>query len=124
MKLELPLAKVKGLGASGEGSRHWWTQRLSALALIPLTLWFLFSIVNQLGQEHSAVHEWVANPVTAILLILYSIFMFYHAQLGVQVVIEDYVHHHGVRLILLIFSKVVLLLFGLLAVFSVLQIAL
>lgn len=124
MRLELPLAKVKGMGASGEGSHHWWRQRLSALVLIPLTLWFLFSIVDQLGQSHLAVQEWIADPFTAFCLILYSIFMFYHAQLGLQVVIEDYVHNRGIRLALLLFSKVVLLLFGILAVFSVLRIAL
>ncbi len=124
MKLELPLAKVKGLGASGEGSHHWWRQRISALMLIPLTLWFLFSIVNQLGQSHAMVLGWVAQPFTAFFLIVYSIFMFYHAQLGLQVVIEDYVHHRGARLALLLFSKAVLILFGFLAVFSVLRIAL
>ncbi|MCY4051079.1 MAG: succinate dehydrogenase, hydrophobic membrane anchor protein [Gammaproteobacteria bacterium] len=124
MKLELPLAKAKGLGTSGEGSHHWWRQRLSALALIPLTLWFLFSVVNQLGQEHFVVHEWIADPFTAVFLILYSIFMFYHAQLGLQVVIEDYVHNHGIKMAMLLFSNIVLLLFGILAVFSVLQIAL
>ena len=124
MRLELPLGKVKGMGASGEGSHHWWRQRLSALVLIPLTLWFLFSIVDQLGQSHLVVQDWIADPFTALGLILYSIFMFYHARLGLQVVIEDYVHNRSIRLALLLLSKVVLLLFGILAVFSVLRIAL
>ena len=124
MSLELPLAKVKGMGASGEGSHHWWRQRLSALILIPLTIWFLFSLFDQVGESRQTVIAWIAHPFTAIGLIAYSIFMFYHAQLGIQVVVEDYVRHHGIRMGLLLFSKAVFLTCGFLTVFSVLQIAL
>lgn len=124
MSLQLPLAKVKGMGASGEGSRHWWHQRLSALVLIPLTIWFLFSIVDHLGESRQMVLQWIAHPLTAICLIVYSMSMLYHAQLGIQVVIEDYVHRRGLRLTLLLLAKAVLLICGVLAVFSVLRIAL
>lgn len=124
MNLEQPLARVKGMGASEEGSRHWWRQRISALVLVPMTAWFLFSVTGRLGDTHPVVLEWIAEPVTALCLVVYSTFMFYHAQLGIQVVVEDYVHSRGARTALMLLSKAVFLVCGALAVFSVLRIAL
>ena len=123
MNLRHPLARAKGLGASGEGAHHWWLQRLSALALIPLSLWFVFEILNHMGDGHQAVTSWIAQPGVALLLLLYLVFMFFHAQLGLQVIIEDYISTEGVRLVCLLTMKAVNLLAGVAAVFSVLRIA-
>ena len=92
MGFRSPLGKVRGLGSAKDGTHHWWMQRLTALALIPLAIWFVVSVVSLLGQPHAAFLAWVKNPVSATLLVLLIAATFHHAQLGVQVVIEDYVH--------------------------------
>ncbi len=124
MNLRNPLAKVKGLGASGEGSHHWWLQRVTAIALVPLSLWFVFSIINHIGNSHQEVTTWIAQPSVALLLILYLGFMFYHAQLGIQVVIEDYVHTEWVKVVSLLLVKGIVLVAGLASILSVLRLAL
>ena len=124
MNIRHPLARAKGLGASGEGAHHWWLQRVSALALVPLTLWFVWAILIHIGAEHNAATAWIAQPEVALLLILYLLFTFFHAQLGLQVVIEDYISSEGVRMIILLVMKAVNLLAAAAALFSVLRIAL
>ena len=124
MSLRHPLARVKGLGSSGEGSHHWGLQRVSAIALVPLTLWFLFAALGQVGSSHAEVTAWLSSPGVALLLVLFLGFMFYHASLGVQVVIEDYVHSETAKTVSLLLVKGVLLLAGAAAVFAVLRVAL
>jgi succinate dehydrogenase / fumarate reductase membrane anchor subunit len=124
MSLKHPLAKVKGMGASGEGSHHWWLQRISALALIPLSLWFLFSVIGHIGDDYQTVINWMSHPCVAVLLILYLGFMFFHAQLGLQVVVEDYLHNEFVKLCILLSIKAIFLVAGVASVFAVLRIAL
>lgn len=124
MNLRNPLAKVKGLGASGEGSHHWWLQRVSAIALVPLSLWFVFSIVNRIGDDYSDVVAWISQPSVALMLILYIGFMFFHAQLGIQVVLEDYVHSEPLKVISLLIVKAIAIVAGLAAILSVLGIML
>ena len=124
MSLRHPLARVKGLGASGEGSHHWWGQRLSAAALVPLSIWFVFAVIGHIGDSHGEVIAWVSNPGVALMLILFVGFMSYHAQRGVQVVIEDYVHTESLKLVLVILVKGVALLAGLGGIFAVLRVAL
>lgn len=97
---------------------------MSAVALIPLGLWFTFSVINHIGDDHSAVANWVGTPSVAVLLTLFLAFMFYHAHLGLQVVIEDYVHSEGLKFGLLVLQRGILLLATIGAVFSVLRIAL
>lgn len=97
MNYKTPLARVIGLGSAKDGSAHWWWQRLTALALVPLTLWFTFSISTLTSECFADVYVWMASPITATLLIAFIVSLFYHAQLGVQVVVEDYVHHEGVK---------------------------
>ncbi|WP_422364726.1 succinate dehydrogenase, hydrophobic membrane anchor protein [Pelagibius sp.] len=119
MSLRSPLGKVRGLGSAKDGTGHWWAQRLSALALIPLTLWFCVALVSLSGADHAAVAAWAGSPVVAGLLILLIAATFYHAYLGVQVVIEDYVHHEGLKIAGLLLVKgasVVLALTGILSV--------
>ena len=124
MNLRNPLAKVKGLGASGEGSHHWWLQRVSAIALVPLSLWFVFSVINHVDDDYSAVTAWISQPSVALMLILYFGFMFFHAQLGIQVVIEDYVHSEPLKLISLLVVKAIAIVAGLAAIISVLKVML
>ncbi len=107
-----------------KGSHHWWWQRVSALALIPLTLWFMFSIVNHVGDDWATVVGWVAQPYVAVLLILYIGFMLFHGQLGVREIIEDYVHDQKLKCICLLGTKVVMIVFALAGLYSILRIAL
>ena len=98
MSYKTPLARVIGLGSAKDGSGHWWWQRLTALALVPLTLWFTFSMATLTSECFADVGIWMESPVTSTLLIAFVVSLFYHAQLGVQVVIEDYVHHEGLKI--------------------------
>ena len=124
MSLRHPLAKVKGLGASGEGSHHWWLQRMTALALIPLSIWFVFSVVSHIGDSHANVIQWLQQPEVAVLSLLYLAFMFFHAQLGLQVVIEDYVHNEVVKMASLLLMKGAMIVAGAFSLFGVLKVAL
>jgi succinate dehydrogenase / fumarate reductase membrane anchor subunit len=117
-----PLARVRGLGSSKEGKHHWWMQRLTALALIPLCLWFIIDLVCIADASHNEVVAWIATPVTTGMLILFVIALLYHAQLGVQVVVEDYVHIEWLKVAVLIALRLitaVLLVVGLLAILHV-----
>ncbi|HEX6978785.1 MAG TPA: succinate dehydrogenase, hydrophobic membrane anchor protein [Alphaproteobacteria bacterium] len=122
--LRTQLGRVRGLGSAHHGVGHWWAQRVTAVALVPLAVWFVASIVALAGADHAAVVDWIGRPVPAILLVALIVAVFHHAQLGVQVVIEDYVHHEGVKIGSLLAVKAVLLLLALAAVFAVLRIAL
>ncbi|MBM3485980.1 MAG: succinate dehydrogenase, hydrophobic membrane anchor protein [Alphaproteobacteria bacterium] len=123
MTLRSPLGRVRGLGAAKDGTAHWWAQRITAAALVPLTIWFVASIAAMAGAGHAAVLAWVANPVVAILLILLVIATFHHAQLGMQTVIEDYVHHEGTKVVVLVLVKLAAFALGVAAVFAVVRIA-
>lgn len=105
MSLQTPLARVLGLGSAKEGVEHWWQQRLTALALIPLGIWFVVVAVSLVGADHAAASRWVAQPLNKALLIAFFAAALHHAQLGVQVVIEDYVHIEACKLGLLLAVK-------------------
>lgn len=87
-----PLSRAAGLGSSRSGVEAWWAERVSAVALIPLTLWFAASIIAHTGSDYAALVAWLKTPVPAILMILLLIVLFHHAALGLQVVIGDYMH--------------------------------
>ena len=91
MSFRSPLGTARGLGSAKSGTEHWMAQRLSSLAILPLTLWFVWSLMCMAGADYATFAAWLANPVVAILMSAFSIVLFYHAQLGLQVVIEDYV---------------------------------
>jgi succinate dehydrogenase / fumarate reductase membrane anchor subunit len=87
-----PLARATGLGAAKRGAQHWMVQRITAVALVPLTLWFVASIIAHAGSDHAAFIAWLRTPFAAGGMILLLIALFHHTALGLQVVIEDYVH--------------------------------
>ncbi|MEM7223533.1 MAG: succinate dehydrogenase, hydrophobic membrane anchor protein [Pseudomonadota bacterium] len=120
MSLRSPLGRVRGLGSAKSGTEHWWAQRLTALALIPLCLWFVASIAAMVGADYATMRAWVDSPLVAGLLILLILATFYHAYLGVQVVIEDYVHYEPLKIAALLCVAGLSILLGVIAVLSVL----
>jgi succinate dehydrogenase / fumarate reductase membrane anchor subunit len=120
--LRTPLARARGLGSARVGVHHWWAQRLTAIALIPLVVWFAISLVMMSGADYGAVRAWIGSPVVMVLLILTIAVGLHHGQLGLQVVIEDYVHGDGSKLALIVAVRFVAVLFGLAAIVAVLRI--
>ena len=105
MDLRSDLGRVRGLGSAKGGTSHWWAQRVTAVALVPLSTWFVFSIINLVGVDREGLKVWVNGPVSFVLMVLFLIALFYHMQLGLQVVIEDYVHNEKNKVIALILNK-------------------
>jgi len=124
MNYRSPLAKVIGLGSAKQGSAHWWWQRLTAVALIPLTIWFVYSVAQLTGPCLDAVYPWISSPVTSTLLITFVIALFYHTQLGIQVVLEDYIHHEGLKILSILTVKALSVILVVLSTVSILQVAL
>ena len=122
MSMRSALGKVRGLGSAKSGTGHWWSQRLSAIALVPLTLWFVFSVALMAGAGRGEIQAWLASPLSASLMVLVVVTTFYHAYLGLQVVIEDYVHSESLKLASLIVIKGLCILLALAGVLSVLSI--
>lgn len=123
MSLRSPLGRVLGLGAAKEGVHHWWVQRLSAVALVFLTLWFIVALLGLGPLHYEAVQAWIARPVNTALLVLLVIVLMYHSQLGVQVVLEDYLAHEATKLVSLIANQFVHVALGAIAIFAVLRAA-
>ena len=120
--LRTPLARARGLGSARVGVHHWWAQRLTAIALIPLVVWFAISLVMMSGADYGAVRAWIGSPVVMVLLILTIAVGLHHGQLGLQVVIEDYVHGDGSKLALIVAVRFVAVVFGLAAIVAILNI--
>jgi succinate dehydrogenase / fumarate reductase membrane anchor subunit len=122
MSLKSPLGRVLGLGSSRAGTEHWLGQRLSAVALAPLTLWFAISLLTLPSLDFYSVNAWVAAPLHGVLLVLLVVALAYHSSLGTQVVAEDYIYAPGPRaavLLLLRLIHVALLVAGIYAVFLI-----
>lgn len=103
--LRSPLQIARGLGSAKHGTEHWWSQRLTAIALVPLTVWFVFGVIGHLGADHAAFVAWMKSPFSAVMMILTAVVTFHHAQSGLQVVIEDYVHVEWQKMALIIGIK-------------------
>lgn len=124
MSLRSPLGKVRGLGSAKSGTHHWWMQKVTAIALIPLTVWFVSSVVQMTQADYATVVKWMSSPVVAVLMMLFIVTGIYHLKLGLQVIIEDYIHSEGQKHALLMLVTFGCVLISALAVFSILKIAL
>ncbi|MGH6982354.1 MAG: succinate dehydrogenase, hydrophobic membrane anchor protein [Stellaceae bacterium] len=122
-RLRTPLGRALGLGSAKEGVAHWWAQRVSAVALVPLGLWFCISLISLAGASRAALAAWLHGPVAAILMILTIGAVFYHAALGLQVVIEDYAPGEGTKIAGIVLVKLAALLLGVAGVYAVLKLA-
>ena len=121
--LRTPLSKVKGLGSAKTGTDHFLFQRITALALIPLVIWFCMSLAFLPDANYATVVAWLSSPFNAVLMIVMLIAGFYHAVLGMQVIFEDYISAHNTRIIVIIVTNLLLFFFGALGIFSVLKIS-
>lgn len=118
-----PLGRARGLGSAKSGLHHWWAQRLTALALIPLSIWFVIALLAHLGSPRAAIIAWAGAPLDTVLLLCLVAATFYHMQLGLQVVVEDYVHGEGRRFATLMLVRAASYLLALACVVSVLKLA-
>ena len=122
--LRSPLAEARGLGSSKYGTEHWWHQRLSAIALVPLTIWFIIAVISHLGADHAGFTAWLkGSPFSAIMLVLTIAVTFHHGQGGMQVVIEDYVHVEWQKLVGIIAVKFLCYALAAACIFAVLKIS-
>jgi succinate dehydrogenase / fumarate reductase membrane anchor subunit len=122
--LRNPLRKARGLGSAQSGVGHWWTQRVTAVALVALGIWFVILVLGLLHADFAVARSTVAQPWNALLLVAFIIAAFWHAVLGLQVVIEDYVHTRWLEVALLLTIKFLAVLGGLASALAVLRIAL
>jgi succinate dehydrogenase / fumarate reductase membrane anchor subunit len=124
MSLRSPLGKALGHGASHDGVHHWWMQRVTAIALIPLSVCFVIALLGKSLQSYEAMRGWLSQPWVAVLTILLVVTLAWHSKLGVQVVIEDYAHGKFAKITLLLASTFLHVLVTVAAVFAVLVVAL
>lgn len=123
MSLRTPIGTVRGLGSAKNGTDHFWMQRVTAVALVPLTIWFTASLVCLTGGDRADIVAWLAAPLNAILMLLVIVAGFYHLKLGLQVIIEDYVHGEGKKLVSNLANTFACTTVGFAASFAVLKIA-
>jgi succinate dehydrogenase / fumarate reductase, membrane anchor subunit len=121
--LRSPLGRVRGMGSARSGTHHWWMQRVTSVALLPLTLWFVFSMITLAGASYLETLLWIAQPVNAVLMLVLIGLTFHHMAAGLQVVVEDYVRHEAKRIAFVLIIKAASLLMALACGFSVLRIA-
>ncbi len=125
-QFKAPLARARGLGSAHSGVHHWMHQKITALANIPLSLWAVWSVTKLAvaGMTYENVFGFLVQPFNAVMMLLFLLSVFYHASLGLQVVIEDYVHCEKTKMLSLIFLKLGFLVMGIASAFSVLKLAL
>jgi succinate dehydrogenase / fumarate reductase, membrane anchor subunit len=123
LSLRSPLGRVLGTGSAKDGTGHWWAQRVSSVALIPLTLWLFFSLLTLPALDYGTVRTWLALPISSFLAVLSIAVMTYHSYLGTTVVIEDYVHGEGMKVFSLMLLRFLYVLFGGAGIFAILRVA-
>ena len=123
MSLETPLHKVQGMGSSHSGVGHFWRQRVTAAALIPLTVWFGVSVLGLIGAHEAATLTFLSQPLNAILMAAFVVILLFHMALGLQVVIDDYVTGSGQKLVLMLLMRGFSIAVGAAAIFALLRIA-
>lgn len=121
--LRSPLGRVRGMGSAKSGTHHWWMQRVTSIALLPLTLWFVFSMISLAGASYLETLLWIAQPVNAVLMLVLIGLTFHHMAAGLQVVVEDYVRDEFKRIAFVLIIKAASLLMALASGFAVLRIA-
>lgn len=119
--MQAPLARARGLGSARSGSRHWWLQRVSALALAPLTVWFVISFTALTNADHRTYSQWMGSPLNSVLMILLVIALFYHMAVGLQVIAEDYLHSDRIKLFAIISTQFGCLALAITGVVSILR---
>lgn len=124
MEYRTPLAKARGLGSAKSGTTHWWFQRVTAVALIPLTFWLLLLFDSSLHASYRDTVAWLSAPVNSVCIIAWILSAYYHAALGVRVVIEDYVHGEGLKMVSVWASNLVFFLLAITALMAVFKIIL
>jgi len=122
--LRSPLAKAKGLGTSGDASNNFWIQRLTALALVPLVIWFCMSIALLPEVTYEVLVNWLQSPFNTVMMVIIVVVSFHHAQMGMQVIFEDYIPTHDIRIAAILFVKFLSYFLMALGVYSILKIAL
>jgi succinate dehydrogenase / fumarate reductase membrane anchor subunit len=123
MSMRAPLAQVRGTGSAKSGAHHWWAQRLSAIALVPLFLWLVASLVSVATADYAVAVAWARSPLNSALLILLIGAMFYHAHLGMQVVFEDYISTHWLQVASIILVRFLAILLAVVSIIAVLRAA-
>ncbi len=123
MSLRSPLGRVLGLGSAKEGVHHWWSQRLTSIALVPLAVWFAVSLLALPSFDHATVVAWMSQSWTALMMILLVLVVTWHSQLGLRVIFEDYIHAPGTRTLALVLSTFAHCLIAAAGVFAVLKIS-
>jgi succinate dehydrogenase / fumarate reductase membrane anchor subunit len=122
MSLRSPLSRVLGLGSAKDGTAHWWAQRVTAVALVPLTVWFVFSLLTLPDFDYETVRTWLSVPVTGFLAVLLVGVLSYHSYLGTIVIVEDYVTSSGMKVLSLMTLRFLYVLAGGAAMFAVLRV--
>jgi len=117
------IGRVRGLGSARHGSMHWWRQRVTAVGNLLLATWFVVSLFRLPSYEHAAIVQWIGSPIVAVPLILMTISVFYHLRLGLQVIMEDYVHEEAGKVIFVLLLNFYAIAGAALAIFSILKIA-
>jgi succinate dehydrogenase / fumarate reductase membrane anchor subunit len=123
VSLRSPLGRVLGAGSARDGTVHWWAQRVSAVALIPLTLWFFWSLLLLPSLDYATLRSWLAVPLSALLAVLLVAVTAYHSYLGTNVVVEDYVHAHAAKLFLVVLLRFLYVLCAGAGIFAILRVA-
>jgi succinate dehydrogenase / fumarate reductase, membrane anchor subunit len=121
--METPIARVRGLGSARSGAHHWWLERLTSISTLILFIWLIASVLRMPLLDHATVTAWLADPLAAVPMLLLIVSTFWHLKLGLQVVIEDYVHEEGMKLFSITLLNFFVLGAGALGFFAVLKIA-
>ena len=124
MSLRSPLSRVMGTGSAKYGTAHWWAQRVTAVALIPLTLWFVFSLLSLPDLDYDLVRTWLSVPISGFLATLLVAVLAYHSYLGTTVIVEDYVAGAGMKVLILMLLRFLYILAGGAAIFAILRVVL
>jgi succinate dehydrogenase / fumarate reductase, membrane anchor subunit len=122
MSLRSPVGRVLGMGSAKDGTAHWWAQRVSAVALIPLTLWFVFSLLTLPAFDYDTVRTWLSVPISGFLAVLLVAVLAYHSYLGTIVIIEDYVTGAGMKVLTLLVLRFLYVLCGGAGIFAILRV--